>query len=64
MLDDVNLAYVLMRFDKLTKSQVFASVDVHTSRWIIEKCFRGDLVRGRTILLVVCLYLFSIETMD
>jgi hypothetical protein len=27
--------------------------DVHTSRWIVEKCFKGDLVRGRTILLVV-----------
>lgn len=23
------------------------------SKWIIEKCFRGDLVKGRTVLLVV-----------
>ncbi len=28
--------------------------DVHTSRWIINKCFKGDLIRGRTVVLVVC----------
>jgi hypothetical protein len=28
-------------------------VSVHTSKWIIEKCFMGDLVAHRTILLVV-----------
>ena len=27
--------------------------DVHTSRWIVDKCFRGDLVRNRTVILVV-----------
>jgi hypothetical protein len=26
--------------------------DVHTSKWIVEKCLRGDLVHGRTIILV------------
>ncbi|KAJ7461841.1 hypothetical protein B0H11DRAFT_117745 [Mycena galericulata] len=26
--------------------------DVHTSKWIVEKCFSGDLVQGRTIVLV------------
>ncbi|KAF9481121.1 multidrug resistance-associated ABC transporter [Pholiota conissans] len=31
---------------------VFAALDVHTSTWIVEQCFKGDLVRGRTILLV------------
>ncbi|KAF9481115.1 multidrug resistance-associated ABC transporter [Pholiota conissans] len=31
---------------------VFAALDVHTSSWIVEKCFKGDLVKGRTILLV------------
>ncbi|KAJ7742653.1 hypothetical protein DFH07DRAFT_835946 [Mycena maculata] len=25
---------------------------VHTSKWIVEKCFTGDLVQGRTIILV------------
>ncbi|KAF5345715.1 hypothetical protein D9758_013070 [Tetrapyrgos nigripes] len=31
---------------------VLAALDVHTSKWIVEKCFKGDLVKGRTILLV------------
>ncbi|KAF8963033.1 multidrug resistance-associated ABC transporter [Flammula alnicola] len=31
---------------------VLAALDVHTSAWIVDKCFRGDLVKGRTILLV------------
>ncbi|KAF8876196.1 P-loop containing nucleoside triphosphate hydrolase protein [Gymnopilus junonius] len=31
---------------------VLAALDVHTSDWIVNKCFRGNLVRGRTILLV------------
>jgi len=25
---------------------------VHTSRWIIDKCFSGDLLRNRTVILV------------
>lgn len=32
---------------------VLAALDVHTARWIINNCFTGDLVRGRTVLLVV-----------
>jgi ABC-type nitrate/sulfonate/bicarbonate transport system ATPase subunit len=32
---------------------VFSALDTLTSRWIIDNCFRGDLVEGRTILLVV-----------
>lgn len=32
---------------------VLAALDVHTSRWIVDKCFKGDLLRGRTVLLVV-----------
>ncbi|PPQ71821.1 hypothetical protein CVT26_007735 [Gymnopilus dilepis] len=31
---------------------VLAALDVHTADWIVNKCLRGDLVRGRTILLV------------
>ena len=27
--------------------------DVHTSRWVVNKCFKGDLLKGRTIILVV-----------
>lgn len=29
-----------------------SSLDVHTSKWIIDKLFKGDLIRGRTVLLV------------
>ncbi|EJC98975.1 multidrug resistance-associated ABC transporter [Fomitiporia mediterranea MF3/22] len=36
----------------LLLDDVLAALDVHTSRWIVEKCFKGDLVKGRTILLV------------
>jgi ABC-type multidrug transport system fused ATPase/permease subunit len=31
---------------------ILAALDVHTSVWIVKKCLKGDLVRGRTILLV------------
>ncbi|KZV72448.1 P-loop containing nucleoside triphosphate hydrolase protein [Peniophora sp. CONT] len=31
---------------------VLSALDAHTSRWIVEKCFKSDLVRGRTVLLV------------
>ncbi|KDR83052.1 hypothetical protein GALMADRAFT_57306 [Galerina marginata CBS 339.88] len=31
---------------------ILAALDVHTSAWIVDKCFRGDLVKDRTILLV------------
>ncbi|PPQ73485.1 hypothetical protein CVT26_010187 [Gymnopilus dilepis] len=31
---------------------VLAALDVHTSKWIVENCFKGDLIRGRTVLLV------------
>ncbi|KAH9077606.1 hypothetical protein EDB83DRAFT_2285647 [Lactarius deliciosus] len=30
---------------------VLAALDVHTVRWVVEKCFKGDLIRGRTVLL-------------
>jgi ABC-type methionine transport system ATPase subunit len=33
--------------------KVLAALDVHTARWIVEECFKGDLIRGRTVLLVV-----------
>ncbi|EJD04272.1 uncharacterized protein FOMMEDRAFT_106872 [Fomitiporia mediterranea MF3/22] len=38
--------------DILLLDDVLAALDVHTSRWVVEKCFNGDLVRGRTVLLV------------
>ncbi|RPD55442.1 P-loop containing nucleoside triphosphate hydrolase protein [Lentinus tigrinus ALCF2SS1-7] len=31
---------------------ILAALDVHTSRHIVEKCLKGDLIRGRTVILV------------
>ncbi|KAG5644693.1 hypothetical protein DXG03_007916 [Asterophora parasitica] len=31
---------------------VLAALDVHTAKWIVDKCLVGDLVRGRTVILV------------
>ncbi|KAJ3994664.1 hypothetical protein F5050DRAFT_1800596 [Lentinula boryana] len=36
----------------LLLDDVLAALDVHTSKWIVEKCFKGDLVKDRTILMV------------
>ncbi|KII94420.1 hypothetical protein PLICRDRAFT_36691 [Plicaturopsis crispa FD-325 SS-3] len=36
----------------LLLDDVLAALDVHTSKWIVEKCFAGDLVRGRTVILI------------
>ncbi|KAJ8084433.1 hypothetical protein PM082_003203 [Marasmius tenuissimus] len=31
---------------------VLAALDVHTAKWIVDKCLKGDLVKGRTVILV------------
>ncbi|KAJ7096031.1 P-loop containing nucleoside triphosphate hydrolase protein [Mycena crocata] len=31
---------------------VLAALDVHTAKWIVDKCLRGDLIAGRTIIMV------------
>ncbi|KAI1795060.1 hypothetical protein LXA43DRAFT_1080347 [Ganoderma leucocontextum] len=36
----------------LLLDDVLAALDVHTSKWIVDKCFKGDLLRGRTVILV------------
>ncbi|RPD81341.1 multidrug resistance-associated ABC transporter [Lentinus tigrinus ALCF2SS1-7] len=36
----------------LLLDDVLAALDVHTARWIVDKCFKGDLLRGRTVILV------------
>ncbi|KAF7353370.1 ATP-binding cassette transporter [Mycena sanguinolenta] len=36
----------------LLLDDVLAALDVHTSKWIVEKCFSGDLIKGRTVILV------------
>ncbi|KAJ7730238.1 P-loop containing nucleoside triphosphate hydrolase protein, partial [Mycena maculata] len=43
---------VYSQADTLLLDDILASLDVHTSKWIVEKCFGGDLMAGRTILLV------------
>lgn len=36
-----------------SRGQVLSALDAHTARWIVEKCFKSDLVQGRTVLLIV-----------
>lgn len=31
---------------------ILSSLDVHTAQWIVDDCLAGDLVQGRTVLLV------------
>ncbi|KAJ7102323.1 hypothetical protein B0H15DRAFT_943257 [Mycena belliarum] len=31
---------------------ILAALDVHTAKWIVDKCLRGDLIKGRTVILV------------
>ncbi|KAI0066587.1 hypothetical protein BV25DRAFT_1403282 [Artomyces pyxidatus] len=38
--------------ETLILDDILAALDVHTARWIVDKCFKGDLIRGRTVLLV------------
>ncbi|KDR68699.1 hypothetical protein GALMADRAFT_146052 [Galerina marginata CBS 339.88] len=38
--------------DIILLDDVLASLDVHTSKWVIDKCLKGDLIYGRTLLLV------------
>ncbi|KAG8968451.1 hypothetical protein FRC03_007393 [Tulasnella sp. 419] len=37
----------------LLLDDILSALDVHTSRWIVDKCLRGDLLKDRTVLLVV-----------
>ncbi|OCH83833.1 P-loop containing nucleoside triphosphate hydrolase protein [Obba rivulosa] len=36
----------------LLLDDILAALDVHTAKWIVDKCLKGDLVRGRTVILV------------
>ncbi|KIP03522.1 hypothetical protein PHLGIDRAFT_534840 [Phlebiopsis gigantea 11061_1 CR5-6] len=38
--------------DILLLDDVLAALDVHTAQAIVDKCLKGDLVRGRTVILV------------
>ncbi|KAG7095647.1 hypothetical protein E1B28_006369 [Marasmius oreades] len=43
---------IYSRAEILLLDDVLAALDVHTSKWIVEKCFESDLVKGRTMILV------------
>ncbi|KAL4243444.1 hypothetical protein ABKN59_001093 [Abortiporus biennis] len=43
---------VYSRAQILLLDDVLAALDVHTAKWIVEKCFKGDLIQGRTVILV------------
>lgn len=36
----------------LLLDDIFAALDVHTAKWIVDHCLTGDLVKGRTVILV------------
>ncbi|KAG7091560.1 hypothetical protein E1B28_010587 [Marasmius oreades] len=36
----------------LLLDDVLAALDVHTAKWIVDKCFKGEFLQGRTVLLV------------
>ncbi|KAH7883936.1 hypothetical protein F5I97DRAFT_2075294 [Phlebopus sp. FC_14] len=36
----------------LLLDDVLAALDVHTAKWIVDKCFAGDLIKNRTVILV------------
>ncbi|KAH7912982.1 hypothetical protein BJ138DRAFT_1225912, partial [Hygrophoropsis aurantiaca] len=36
----------------LLLDDILAALDVHTSKWIVDKCLAGDLIQGRTVILV------------
>ncbi|KAK0458994.1 uncharacterized protein EV420DRAFT_1541764 [Desarmillaria tabescens] len=43
---------VYSKADIILLDDVLAALDVHTSKWIIDKCFKGDLIKDRTVILV------------
>ncbi|KAF5324167.1 hypothetical protein D9619_011325 [Psilocybe cf. subviscida] len=36
----------------LLLDDILAALDVHTAKWIVDNCLKGELVKGRTVLLV------------
>ncbi|KAK0203772.1 hypothetical protein DFS33DRAFT_1431870 [Desarmillaria ectypa] len=43
---------IYSKADVILLDDVLAALDVHTSKWIIDKCFKGDLIKDRTVILV------------
>ncbi|KAF7977580.1 hypothetical protein HWV62_3166 [Athelia sp. TMB] len=42
----------ILLLDDVGNAIVSLPLDVHTSKWIVDNCFTGDLLQGRTIILV------------
>ncbi|KAF8758900.1 P-loop containing nucleoside triphosphate hydrolase protein [Rhizoctonia solani] len=42
----------LLEGDIIILDDVLSALDVHTSRWVVDHCFRGELVAGRTMIIV------------
>jgi hypothetical protein len=40
-------------FSRRTSGLIALTSSVHTSKWVVEKCLAGDLVKGRTVVMVV-----------
>ncbi|KAJ6498923.1 P-loop containing nucleoside triphosphate hydrolase protein [Mycena sanguinolenta] len=38
--------------DIILLDDVLAALDVHTAKWIVDKCLSGDLIKNRTVILV------------
>ncbi|KAJ6574692.1 hypothetical protein B0H19DRAFT_1371649 [Mycena capillaripes] len=43
---------IYSRTEIILLDDVLAALDVHTAKWIVDKCLRGDLIKGRTVILV------------
>lgn len=43
---------IYSKADIILLDDVLAALDVHTAKWIVEKCLQGDLIKHRTILMV------------
>ncbi|KAF8758431.1 P-loop containing nucleoside triphosphate hydrolase protein [Rhizoctonia solani] len=42
---------IYSKADIIILDDVLSALDVHTSRWIVDHCFRGELVAGRTMII-------------
>lgn len=52
LLDDV-LAALECVVSMTSSAQYLYERSVHTAKWVVEKCLKGDIVKGRTVILVV-----------
>ncbi|QRW27528.1 ABC transporter transmembrane region [Rhizoctonia solani] len=43
---------IYSKADIIILDDVLSVLDVHTSRWVVDHCFRGELVAGRTMIIV------------